>query len=404
MKTKIAGLIQSKISRSSFLRRILLVFGVGTFMEGCKKEEIPEKEEEIPGNGDLTKVYLVQNGTVKENINKLLELIGGISKYIDPSDVVVLKCNGQWPNQGYTNTECIKYVIDAILAIPGFSGEILICDDIQFIPDSTTGFLASPDNRVNNWPDHNWNSLAAVFKSKGFPVATFSWEAKPIVINITGPGDGTGWVSSFFDFHGLRAYFSYPIFESPLNPGRLIDMKNGVWENGAFSGRKVKAIFMPTLNNHGRNYQEDYAGITSAIKSFFGTTEIHSGEDATILYQGIKYHHMHSASYTKRNAEHAGELTARYMQTMYKPVLFITCAIWSGIESRIGEARNTKAVLACENPSTLDYVSCKKVISKHAPWLDPDKNNNTRKQILGCVNNGIGTINEDEIKIINYEF
>jgi hypothetical protein len=27
----------------------------------------------------------------------------------------------------------------------------------------------------------------------------------------------------------------------------MIDMKNGVWENGSYTGRKVKAIFMPTL-------------------------------------------------------------------------------------------------------------------------------------------------------------
>ena len=71
------------------------------------------------------------NGDCFQNIAKVLELAGGIERYINATDVVVIKANGQWPNQGYTHTGCIKAVIDAILGIPGFSGEILICDNIQ---------------------------------------------------------------------------------------------------------------------------------------------------------------------------------------------------------------------------------------------------------------------------------
>ena len=68
-------------------------------------------------------------------------MLDGVAKFINPTDVVVIKANAQWPNQGYTHTGCIKGVIDAILAIPGFSGEILICDNIQSV-------VASPEYRV----------------------------------------------------------------------------------------------------------------------------------------------------------------------------------------------------------------------------------------------------------------
>jgi uncharacterized protein (DUF362 family) len=82
--------------------------------------------------GSLTRVYKVMNGAdCFQNITKLWQLLDGPAKFIGPTDVVVMKGNVQWPNQGYTHTGCIKGVIDSILAIPGFSGEILICDNVQ---------------------------------------------------------------------------------------------------------------------------------------------------------------------------------------------------------------------------------------------------------------------------------
>ena len=89
---------------------------------------------------NLTRVYKVQNaptsnpddiGYVTQTIGKLWTMLDGPSKFISPSDVVVIKCNGQWPNQGSTHTGCLKAVIDQILATPGFSGEVLICDNLQ---------------------------------------------------------------------------------------------------------------------------------------------------------------------------------------------------------------------------------------------------------------------------------
>ncbi len=39
-----------------------------------------------------------------------------------------------------------------------------------------------------------------------------------------------------------------------------------------------------------------------------------------------------------------------------------------------------------------------------APWLNPDLNNNTRQQILGCNNQGIGTIDPQKLEVITYDF
>ncbi len=345
------------------------------------------------------KVYMVKNGDCFQNIARLWEL-GGLGGYIDNDDFVVIKGNAQWENQGYTHTGCIKAFIDKILATPGFSSEIFICDNTQGRQTSgVLGFDATEDNRVNNWPDHNWESLAEEYQNNGDPVAVKRWMNSTGTIE--GPQDGEGWIRSFFDHHGVDTYFSYPIFESPLTQGKMIDMKNGVWENGAYSGQKVKAIFMPTLN-----YHSPYAGITSAIKSFFGATEIHGGQ-YTGQFQG--HYNVHSSTYENGNADHAGELTARYIKTMYAPIMYITCAIYSGQFGRTGHnaATETKTVMACTNPATLDYVACRDVIAPLRTWdniLDPDLNTVTRKQILGCIGGGVGTINPNEFEIVFYDF
>ena len=343
------------------------------------------------------RVYMVKNGTFTENINKLWDMLGGPESVISPSDVVVIKANAQWPNQGYTHTGCIKAVIDRILAIPGFSGEVIICDNVQeYGSAGQLGFDATVSYRNHNWPDHNWNSLAAEYQAAMQPVTTHSWQNSTDVIS--GPSDGEGWMREFFSFHGWDTYYSYPIFQSSWT-GRMIDMKYGVWNAGSYTGDSVKTIVMPTLNNHGWG-SEDYAGITSAVKSFIGATENHGGTSGSFM----GHENWHRTSFGRSQAEYAGEMTARFIQQMYAPILYITPAIWSGHESRTGNAVETNTVLACENPATLDFIACRDVISPYAAYLDPTLTNNTRRQITGCINGGIGSIDPGVMSLSVFDF
>jgi len=377
------------MKRRKFIENIGIIGGIGPLLPGWAKSILAQDEK--------VKVYKVVNGDCFQNTAKICDMLD-LSHYIDPSDVVVIKGNAQWPYQGYTHTGVIKGVVDRLLELPGFSGEIILCDNVQVYGSAgNTAFDVPAAKRGHNWPDHNWSTLAAEYQSDGKPVAVKNWLNSEL--DITSPSDGEGWIRDFFTFHDLNTYLSYPIFESPLTAGRMIDMQNGVWENGGYTGRNVKAIFIPTLNNHGRG-TEDYAGITSAIKSFFGATEIHYGVAGT--FRG--YANIHSASFNRQRADYAGELVARYIQTMYKPVIYITAAIWSGYHSRTGDAVETKAVLACENPVTLDYIATRDIISPYAEFLNPDQDNNTRKQILGCIDGGIGTIDPNEFEVISYDF
>jgi hypothetical protein len=369
----------------------------------------------------LTRVYKVMNGVdCFQNIAKLWELLGGPSAYINATDVVVIKGNAQWPNQGYTHTGCIKAVIDSILAIPGFSGEILLCDNIQGGGGGagTYGFDVAPANRINNWPTMNWTELGTYYQNLGKPVATVQWQndttwrspqAVPSFL-VWNPADGPGWTRYFLNYNGRNTYISSPVFQSPTTPGRMIDMKNGVWENGSYTGRKVKAIFMPTLNNHDYDGggDEDYAGITSAIKSFYGATEIFHGSPSYVSddYVWNGFYSIHSSSYTQFDALAAGNLVGTFINNLYAPVLYITPAIYSGWYNRVATngAAFTNTVLACTNPVTLDYVACRDVISPYASWLNPDLDNNTRKQIVGCHSQGIGTLDPAMFQLLTYDF
>jgi hypothetical protein len=399
------------LTRRQFLRR----FGIASGALTLSPFFIDRFALACRAASNLTRVYVVKNGDCFKNTAKLWELLDGPAKYIGPNDIVVIKANAQWPYQGYTHTGCIKGVIDQILKIPGFSGEILVCDNIQNrVAPGAVGFDATADSRTNNWPDKNWNEMAADYQAKGKPVAAKQWTNGPwrdITLPLPcfspwNPASGEGWGRSFFNYNGRPTFLSYPVFQSPLTSGRLIDMKNGVWENGGYTTRKVKTIVMPTLNNHGLGY-EDYAGITSAVKSFYGATEIPL--DADSVWNG--YYHIHSSSYTQASAQAAGELVGRFLNSFYSPMLYITAAMYSGWYSRttIAGAAATNTVLACSNPVTLDYVACRDVISRvgspASTWLDPStQNNNTWRQLLGCNSQGIGTLNPAQMEIITYDF
>ena len=316
----------------------------------------------------LTRVYKVMNGDCFQNTAKLWNMLDGPAKYIGPNDIVVIKGNAQWPNQGYTHTGCIKGVIDQILGIPGYSGEILICDNVQTNNvtgatgfDATNGTNGTTNNRVNNWSTYNWNQLAASYQSLGNPVATVQWKTdttwRTPPSQLPGwstwnpangvPASGTAWSRYFLNYNGRPTFLSYPVFQSPLTSGRMIDMQNGVWQNGSYTGQKVKTIVMPTLNNHGTGSQ-DAAGVTSAVKSFFGATEMSPVYGS--LWNG--YADAHYSSFAQGSAQCIGQLVGLYINTMYTPILYITAAMWSGWYSRtsLTGAAATNTVLACEEP------------------------------------------------------
>ncbi|HEX9090461.1 MAG TPA: hypothetical protein VF831_03180 [Anaerolineales bacterium] len=366
-------------------------------------------ERLVHAQNQAVDIYVVRNGPPALNVKWVIELAGGIQRFIDKDDVVVLKPNGQWPNQGYTHTQYIKALIDVILIRPGgFSGEIILTEHVHRSPtEAMEGdycWNMSVGNRINNWPDMNYLELVADYQNRGFLNVT----ADPLYesgqgnwVIVGGPGSigvgKQGWVHSSYttSANGRTVELSYPILRSSYS-NKLIDLKNGVWQNGDYTGQKVKLIFLPTLNNHGSFNSQDYAGPTSAIKTHIGIVDFGNLD--------LNNYNLHNVGYAGTISPQAlGEAVGHLITQMIRPAFYMTCAEYTGYRSRTDPiAAHTKTVGLCTDPVTLDYWMCKHVMYPCAPsqvFMNPDKDNNLRKTLLGCHSKGVGTITEAEMNV-----
>ncbi len=362
------------------------------------------------GNVDI---YVAKNGSPEWNVENAVALAGGIQSFIGQDDVVVIKPNGQWPNQGYTNTACLKAMIDTILSRPGgYTGEIIIMEHVHRNPTDTLSgsycWNMAPGNRANNWAEMNYNELVADYHKRSIPAVNadplYDSNQGNYVTTASGPaGIGAGkqgWTHfSYTTSTGRVADLSYPILRSFVDTGKLIDLKNGVWKNGSYTGQKVKLIFLPTLNNHSTRGHEDYAGPTSAVKTHIGIVD----------FATVNGNHLHNIGYgiSPANPGIMGESVAEWYK-MVQPAFYLTCAEYTGQWSRTGtgDATHTRIVGMCADPVTLDYWMCKNVMLPCDPtqtFMNPANNNHLRQALAGAQSRGVGTINEAEMIVHQVE-
>jgi uncharacterized protein (DUF362 family) len=75
-------------------------------------------------------LYRALNGSPAENLLKVIELIGGIEKVIGFDDIVVIKPNVQWRNQGVPNISALVRLVDVIMnCAGGFRGEVVLAEN-----------------------------------------------------------------------------------------------------------------------------------------------------------------------------------------------------------------------------------------------------------------------------------
>ena len=356
-------------------------------------------------------LFVARNGTPTAKVQKVVELAGGIGRFVDYDDAVVLKPNGQWPRQGYTHTECLKALIDVILNRPGgFGGEVIIAEHVHRppppAPDNALGdnycWNMSAGNRQNNWPDMNYFELVNDYHTRGVPNVT----AVPLYdsgqgdfLAVSGPEDlpdgKQGWVRATYTTaaNGRTVRLSSAILRSAYS-GKLIDLKNGVWAGGGYNGQRVALIFLPTLNNHGSFNSEDYAGPTSALKCHLGIVEF-AGTTGVSLH-GVGYH-------TPISPRAMGESVGHLITQRLSPAFYLTCAEYTGYRGRSdATAAKTRTVGLCADPVTLDYWMCKNVLYPCATsqtFMNPDNDNNLRRALLGCQGRGVGTVKESEMVV-----
>ncbi|MCD6162693.1 MAG: hypothetical protein J7K40_09815 [candidate division Zixibacteria bacterium] len=355
----------------------------------------------------MASVYVAKNGTPAENVAKVIDMrFGGIENIIGSEDIVVINPNGQWTNQGGSNCACCMGLIDLILNRPsGFSGEIIFTECTQF---SSTGYWTATGNGLLRNGPYNFNDMIAYYHSQGHNNVNGVrlWRNTDDSSNwpvVTGPHEGQGWVREGCAYQcpppSNRWYsITYPCIRSPYS-NKIIDLKNGIYDNGYDNQPSLKFIKMPNLNNHGGNGQMDYAGITSALKSFLGITEI-GGPPYLTLHDGYSH-----------TAHEVGQAIGGWMNNCRKPDFFLTTAEWVGWGDRTSSlATQAKTVGFGEDPVTLDYYMSKYVLWPTHPesqHFNPDYNpesNNSRLTMDGCQSLGFGTTNESEIAAIVYDY
>jgi hypothetical protein len=303
----------------------------------------------------------------------------------------------------------MKALIDVILDRPGgFGGEVIVAEHVHRAPATALSGsycwnMSSGYNRTNNWPDMNYFELVDDYHDRGIASVT----AVPLYdsgqgdfVAVAGPADLAagqhGWVRTTYTTaaNGRTCRLSHPILRSGYS-GRLLDLKNGVWEGGDYTGQQVKLILLPTLNNHGSYNYEDYAGPTSALKCHLGIVDF-TGPGSCSLH-GVGYDSPISPAAM-------GETVKHLITQILSPTFYLTCAEYTGYRSRTSAtAAHTRTVGLCADPVTLDYWMCKYVLYPCATsqtFMDPDNDNHLSQALAGCHGDGeVGTLDESHMDV-----
>lgn len=406
-----------EIGRRAFIKKFSRITA-STFIGGHLLDSVLFSPEQAHA-AIISNVYVVKNGTPVENVVKVIEMrYGGIENLIGPDDVVVINPNGQWPNQGGSNCACCMALIDLILDRPGgFGGEILFVEATQF---TNTGYWTASGSGLDRNGPYNFNDMISYYQNGGHSNVNGVKLRRNIDVPsewrvLSGPAEGQGWIRSEWNSptSGCLFYLPYPVIRSPYS-NRLVNLKNGVYENSTLTPVPLKFIKMPNLNNHGWNSQQDYAGVTSAVKSFLGITEL-EGDYRGPFQDGHKNMHAYEDNChgltAGQRAFAAGEAFGAWMTNCRKPDVFITTAEWVGWDSRFSVgATQAKTVGLADDPVSLDYYMSKYIMWPTLPaqqYFNPDydiTNNNTRRTMEGCLSQGYGTVTESEIAAFVYDF
>jgi len=198
---------------------------------------------------------------------------------------------------------------------------------------------------------------------------------------------------------------TYPVFLT--DRGTTIDFKNGIWEDGSYSSKKLRFINLAALNHH-----STYCGMTSAVKNYLGITDISGGADP--FNNGRltdEYYNFHSFCLNKWSPGPVpGMLGAEvgvFMNTIRRADLNIITAEWTGLSSRtIPPIARTRAVLASEDPVALDYHAAKYILYPNSkiPLHDPDNKRSPSFDYLKECSGKNGGIMGKSTNVTSYDF
>lgn len=357
---------------------------------------------------DRASLFVAQGGGPAANVDSVISKLGGMSKLVGADDIVAIKVSAQWWNQGMTNVAAVKRVIEHILEIPGFKGEVIVFENTHFhFPDKAVDDPARGLTRAFTRPSEinvdvdGWDKLGDLgphFDKLGQKVSMVGLVDGGESLLSSSPwfdpehrhgvygGDGRGPIGAgetrdgyFWDFDQVfrvrrsrvghaQTPLTWPRFTSPKS-GLVIDLRDGVFRREGKrlvgTGQRLRFFNMTTANEHSST------GFTGAVKSVMGIVDMSAGALGTHpLARG--YQSVHYFGRTGRaNAEAdptwrmAGPL-AVWCQRVRKPDLYLTVAEWTAFIPKDGyderdDMRHhakcraqTKTIVAGTDPVAID--------------------------------------------------
>lgn len=367
------------------------------------------------------------NGSPAENLEKVMDMMGGVGAIVGSDDVVIVKPNAQWWNQGATNLCALETFVEMVMdRRGGFQGEVVIAENCHRGKTpwrSTSSGWACLFERNSCIPGiRNLNELCQTLKRRydqSFSVVHWV-DVEAGASRVFSPEDGLGYV--YCDGTGgvpmvkcdngcegenyRSTVMSYPIFVT--GKGTVVDFKNGVWEDGSYTGQRVKFINFAALNHH-----STYCGVTSVIKNYLGVTDMSGGPDPHDggLLTG-SHHNFHSFPFDKwapgPEPGMLGKEVGTFMKTVREADLNIVTAEFVGLASRVSPpVAHTRAVLAGTDPVALDYHAAKYVLYPNSGLAihDPDDRRGPLLYDLKMCAEVLGrNIDESSVKVSSYDF
>jgi hypothetical protein len=407
-------------------RRFLMslpVLGTAALVS-CKRRRLGPARR--AGSGDTAAtVFRAVNGRPADNVEKVLSLMGGVETLFGADDIVILKPNLQWYNQGAPNIAAMERLVALIMERPGgFRGEIVLAENVHRGPRpwERAGW-ATPFVRNSDLPGVvDYNGLAAELNRKyedRFSVChliDIASGGKRVTSPADGPGyvlcDGTGGVPLLTLDNGLRdarrrqVAMSYPILRT--DRGTIVDYRLGVWDSGAYTGQPVKFVNCAALNHH-----SVYCGVTSAVKNYLGVSDLSGGPNPMIGGRLTgDFQNFHSFPFTgDKKGPVPGMLGAEvgyFLKTVRRPFLNITTAEYCGLVDRLGlPAARTRAVAASTDPVALDFHTAKYIlfansgISKHNPEY---RGSPVAQYLERCARAGEYIYDETRVEVRSFDF
>jgi hypothetical protein len=164
----------------------------------CDTAYASEKNNPSVENPACT-LYRVINGSPAANMTQLVTIMGGIESIVGPDDIVLIKPNVQWWNQGAPNLCALNTFVGLVMNRPGgFRGEVIIGENCHrgYQPWISAGWAHVFERNADIDSIHNLNDLTSELKKRyGDRFSTVHFvDAQAGARRVYGPSEGSGYV------------------------------------------------------------------------------------------------------------------------------------------------------------------------------------------------------------------